>query len=56
MWYKFCKWHSENNTQITWFLIGTLVLSGTANLVHGNWSSAAVCFLVAFANFKVRKL
>ena len=48
---KFRQWYIENGTKITWFLIGTLVMAGVEALAHGNYSSAALSFGIAYLNY-----
>ena len=52
---KFRNWYIRNYTEITWFLIGFLCLAGVTALSHGNYSSAALNFVLAWANYALSK-
>lgn len=51
---SFKQWWYAYNTEITWFLIGWCTLAGIHALAQGNLVSAAINFLVAFVNYKLR--
>lgn len=52
---NFKLWYLKNQTEITWFLIGWLVLSGFENLGQGNYTGAAISFGIAFLNYKLNQ-
>ena len=59
MYNKIILWANENNVQVTWFLIGTLLSQISYELVNGNyWQSAinAICIagLYFTRNFKFK--
>ena len=43
----------KNKTEITWFLIGFLTLSGLQDLGQGNYVGAAISFGLAYINYKL---
>ena len=47
------RWYLENSTEITWFLIGVLTLSGLQDLGNGNYLGALVSFGLAYINYKL---
>jgi hypothetical protein len=48
---KFVLWYRENYKEITWFLIGFLVMGGLVDLTHGNYSGAVLSFTLAGLNY-----
>jgi hypothetical protein len=52
---KFRQWYLTNQTEITWFLIGFLTLSGFQDLNVGNYIGAAVSFGLAYINYAFNK-
>jgi hypothetical protein len=50
---KFRQWYLTNQTKITWFLIGVLVLAGLQDLGVGNYVGALVLFGIAYINYKL---
>jgi predicted negative regulator of RcsB-dependent stress response len=47
------QWYMKNHTEITWFLIGVLVLAGFQDLGVGNYIGALVSFGLAYINYKL---
>ena len=45
----------KNKTEITWFLIGFLTLSGLQDLGHGDYVGAAISFALVYINYAVNK-
>ena len=43
----------KNQTEITWFLIGFLTLSGLQDLSTGNYIGALISFGLAYINYKL---
>ena len=52
---KFVQWYHTNYTQITWFLIGFLVMSGCSDLGDGNYTGAIISFGIAYINYLFSK-
>ena len=52
---KFREWYLINHKEITWFLIGFLVMDGCYNIGKGNLGGAAISFGLAWANYLFRK-
>jgi len=48
------QWYLTNYTEITWFLIGFLTLSGIQELVRGDYINAAISFGLVGLNFAFR--
>lgn len=48
---KFVQWYNRNYTEITWFLIGFLVMSGVSDLGEANYTGALISFGVAGLNY-----
>jgi hypothetical protein len=48
---NFRRWYLRNHTEITWFLIGFLIMSGLINLGQGDYLSAVLTFGVAWINY-----
>ena len=48
---KFRAWYLQNQTEITWFLIGFLCYSGLISLGQGNYVGAVIAFGIAYANY-----
>ena len=49
------NWYTRNYTEITWFIIGWLCLSGLMALASGNLISAVVSLGLAWLNFAVSR-
>jgi hypothetical protein len=47
---KFVLWYRENYKEITWFLIGFLVMGGLHDLQRGNLTGALLSFGLAGVN------
>jgi hypothetical protein len=52
---KFRQWYLTNQTEITWFLIGFLTLSGLQDLNVGNYIGALVSFGLVWINYTLNK-
>jgi hypothetical protein len=52
---KFRQWYLINQTEITWFLIGFLTLSGFQDLNAGNYVGAVLSFGLAWINYALNK-
>jgi hypothetical protein len=48
---NFRQWYLRNYTQITWFLIGFLVMAGLYDIGKGNYVGAAISFAIAYINY-----
>lgn len=48
---KFIAWYQRNYTEISWFLIGFLVMSGLQALKQGDMSGAVFAFALAGLNY-----
>jgi hypothetical protein len=48
---KFVLWYKENYKEITWFLIGFLVMAGLYDLKQGDYSGAIFSFSLAGLNY-----
>ena len=48
---NFRRWYLLNYTEITWFLIGFLVMSGLTDLGAGNYTGAVISFAIAYINY-----
>ena len=44
----------KNHTEIIWFLMGWLTLSGLHDLGNGDYIGALISFGLAFINYKLR--
>jgi hypothetical protein len=51
---KFKLWYLKNQTEITWFLMGWLVLAGFQDLAQGNYIGSAISFGLAYLNYKLK--
>jgi hypothetical protein len=51
---KFRNWYLDNYTEITWFLIGVLTITGLEDLGRGNYGGALLSFALVAANFFFR--
>ena len=49
------QWYEENSLQITWFLIGFLVMDGCTEFGRGNWQGALFSWALALINYKLNK-
>ena len=48
---KFRRWYNRYYVEITWFLIGWLVLAAITSFAHGDYISAAIALGVAVLNY-----
>jgi hypothetical protein len=48
---NFRRWYLLNHTEITWFLIGFLVMAGLIDLGEGNYTGAVISFGIAYINY-----
>jgi hypothetical protein len=48
---RFRHWYLANATQITWFIIGAMIMSGLIYFGQGQWLNALVCFVIAAGNW-----
>jgi hypothetical protein len=48
------QWYLKNHTEITWFLIGFLIMSGLQDLSVGNYIGALISFGLAYINYKLK--
>ena len=48
-------WYVRNQTEITWFLIGVLTLTGLEELSRGDYAQAAISFGLVALNYAFRK-
>lgn len=53
---KFTQWYVDNQDAITWFLIGTLTVTGLHELASGDYVWAAVSFGLAAVNYVLRRV
>lgn len=51
---NFRQWYLENAVQITWFIIGAMIMSGFIYLGQGMYINALVSFAIAAANYWFR--
>jgi hypothetical protein len=52
---KFRIWFTTYRTEITWFLIGWLVLAGLHEIQRGDLIGALIDFALAFLNYKLNE-
>jgi len=55
MWEKFRSWYLENYTEITWFLIGFLVMDALVQLSNGNLGGAILSSALDIVNYVLSK-
>jgi hypothetical protein len=48
------QWYLKNHTEITWFLIGFLIMSGLQDLSVGNYIGSLISFGLAYINYKLK--
>ena len=48
---RFRHWYLDNATEITWFIIGAMIMSGLIYFGQGLWLNAIICFAIAGANW-----
>jgi hypothetical protein len=49
---KLMKWFRENNTEITWFIIGMMLTNAIVHLSQGQFGLAVVDLVLAGINFQ----
>jgi hypothetical protein len=52
---KFKQWYLTNQDAITWFIIGFLTMQGLNELAQGDYVWAGISFVVAYANYLMRR-
>jgi hypothetical protein len=45
------RWYFRNYTEITWFLIGFLVMAGLSDLSKGDYVGAVLSWGIAWVNY-----
>jgi hypothetical protein len=48
---SFRQWYLTNAVQITWFIIGAMIMSGLIYFGQGQLLNAVFCWLIAAANW-----
>ena len=48
---NFRMWYLRNYTEITWFVIGFLVMAGLTDASRGDWTGAVISFGIAYINY-----
>ncbi len=48
---NFRQWYLRNYTEITWFLIGFLIMAGLVDFGQGDYVGALLCLGIAFVNY-----
>ncbi|CAB4128681.1 hypothetical protein UFOVP112_55 [uncultured Caudovirales phage] len=48
---NFRNWYLRNYAEITWFLIGFLVMAGLTDLGAGDYTGAIISFGIAYINY-----
>ncbi len=48
---NFRNWYIRNQDAISWFLVGLLTGQGLDQLIQGQYTQAAISFLLAYANY-----
>jgi hypothetical protein len=48
---NFRSWYLRNYTEITWFIIGFLVMAGLIDIGKGDYTGAVISFGVAYINY-----
>ena len=52
---NFRMWYLRNHIEITWFLIGFLVMAGFSDLGSGDYTGALISFALAYLNYLFSK-
>ena len=52
---NFRLWYLRNYTEITWFLIGFLVMAGCSDIGQGDYTGAIISFGIAYINYLFSK-
>jgi hypothetical protein len=53
---KFKKWYTQNDVEITWFIMGTLVVFILNDFANGFYISGLITLLVAYINYTLRPI
>ena len=48
---RFRNWYLANAVEITWFIIGAMIMSGLIYLGQGQYINAGISFAIAVANW-----
>lgn len=48
---SFRQWYLTNAVQITWFIIGAMIMSGLIYFAAGQYLNALISFAIAWANW-----
>jgi len=48
---KFRQWYLANAVQITWFIIGAMIMSGAIYVASGMYINALISFFIAWVNW-----
>ena len=48
---RFRHWYIDNAVQITWFIIGAMIMSGLIYFGQGQLLNAVLCWAIAGANY-----
>jgi len=52
---NFRSWYLRNHKEITWFLIGFLVMAGMIDIGQGDYVGAVISFGIAYINYLFSK-
>lgn len=52
---NFRAWYLRNYNEITWFIIGFLVMAGLQDTSTGNYTGAIISFGLAYVNYLFAK-
>jgi hypothetical protein len=52
---NFRRWYLRNQNEITWFLIGFLVMAGCSDVGKGDWAGALLSWGIAWVNYYFNK-
>jgi len=50
----FRQWYLTNATEITWFVIGAMIMSGSIYFGQGQYVNAVLCWAIAGGNYWFR--
>jgi hypothetical protein len=53
---KFKQWYVTNQDAITWFSIGFFTAQGVYELATGDYVWAGISFVIAYANYGLRRV
>lgn len=48
---RFRNWYLDNAVEITWFIIGAMIMSGMIYFGQGMYVNALISFAIAWANW-----